>query len=46
MIVMMDVNDHILTGSFGKAIVSSKWDTGLEEISHRAWGDIPPNTYI
>ena len=46
MIVMMDANDHILTGSLGKALVGQKWDIGLEEISHRAWGDFPPNTYI
>ena len=46
MIVMMDANDHILTGSVGKALVGQKWDIGLEEISHRAWGDFPPNMYI
>ena len=46
MVVMMDANDHILTGSLGKALVSQKWDTGLEEVSHRAWGNVAPNTYI
>ena len=46
MVVMMDANNHNLTGSFGKAIGSQKWDTGLEEVSHRVWGDVTPNTYI
>ena len=42
----MDANNHILTGSLGKAMVSHKWDTGLEEVSHRAWDNVAPNTYI
>ena len=45
-ILMADSNKHILTGSLGTALTSSRWDLGLEEVSHRAWGDKPPNTNI
>ena len=45
-LLMADANKHILTGSLGSALTSSKWDLGLEEVSHRAWGDKPPNTNI
>ena len=43
---MADTNEHILKGSLGTSLTSSKWDLGLEEVSHRAWGDTPPNTHI
>ena len=45
-ILMADTNEHILTNSLGTASTSSRWDLGLEEVSHRAWGDKPPNTNI
>ena len=44
--LMADANKHILTGNLATALTSSKWDLGLEEVSHRAWGDVPPNTNI
>ena len=43
---MADSNEHILTGSLRTALISSRWDLGLEEVSHRAWGDKPPNTNL
>ena len=45
-IFMADANEHILTGNLGAALTGSKWDLGLEEVSHRAWGAKPPNTNI
>ena len=45
-LLMADANEHILTGSLGSALTGSTWDLGLEEVSHRAWGDKPPNTNI
>ena len=36
----------MLTGNLGAALTGSKWDLGLEEVSHRTWGDKPPNTNI
>ena len=43
---MADSNEHILTGSLGSALTGSKWDLGLEEVSHRAREDKAPNTNI
>ena len=43
---MADSNERILTGSLGSALPGSKWDPGLEEVSHRAWKDKAPNTNI
>ena len=45
-ILMADANEHILTGNLGAALTGSKWDLGLKEVSHRAWGAQPPNTNI
>ena len=45
-ILMADANEHILTRSLGTALISSRWDLGLEEVSHRSWGDKPLNTNI
>ena len=30
----------------GRALTSSKWDLGLEEVLHRAWDNKTPNTNI
>ena len=43
---MANANEHILTGTLGAALTCSKCDHGLEEVSHRAWGDVPPNINI
>ena len=45
-ILMADSNEHILTESLGTALTGSKWDLGLEEVSHRAWEDETLNTNI
>ena len=41
LIIMMDANEHVLTGSF----TSKLKEIGLLEISHRCWGDEEPNTF-
>ena len=45
-VLMADSNKHIPTGSVGRALTGSKWDLGLEGVSHRSWGTKPPNTNI
>ena len=46
LLIMADRNEHILTGSLGKALTGGKWDLDVSEVSHRAWGNRPPNTHI
>ena len=43
---MANCNEHILTGSLGKALTGGEWDLDVSEVLHRAWGNRPPNTHI
>ena len=45
LLIMADCNKHILTGSLGKALIGNKWDLDVSEVSHRSWGNRPPNTH-
>ena len=45
LLIMANCNEHIVTGSLGKALTGGKWDLDVSEVSHRAWGNRPPNTH-
>ena len=42
MIIMIDANEHVLTGPF----TSKLQKLGLQEISNRCWGEDEPHTFI
>jgi hypothetical protein len=42
--LLMDVNDHVLTGRFNRGITRAGLD--LEELTHKCWGAHPPHTHI
>jgi hypothetical protein len=43
-ILLMDANEHILTGKFNRAITRAGLD--LEEFTHKCWGACQPYTHI
>jgi hypothetical protein len=42
--LFMDANKHITNGLIHTRLTGK--DVGLQEISHRSWGDTPPHTHI
>jgi len=45
-ILLMDANEHILTGNLTSRLTDSMTGLDLEEISNRAWDYEEPNTFI
>ena len=43
-LLLMDANEHITNGLIHARLTSK--EVGLQEISHRSWGDTPPHTHI
>ena len=43
-LLLMDANEHVLTGKFNRGI--SKMGLDLEEFTHKCWGQQPPHTHI
>ena len=42
LLIFADMNEHILMGPLAQRIMG----LGLDEATHKAWGDTPPHTYI
>ena len=40
--LMMDTNEHVITGEFFKRLTMEETGLDLEEISHKAWGKTEP----
>jgi len=45
-ILCMDANEHVLYGGLCKRLLDEKLGLNLAEISHKAWSEQEPNTYI
>ena len=43
-ILLMDANEHVLTGKFNRAI--TRTGLNLEEFTHKCWGAHQPHTHI
>ena len=43
-ILLMDANEHVLTGNFNPAITRAELD--LEKFTHKCWGARQPYTHI
>ena len=44
LLLFMDANEHITNGLLHAKLTGK--DIGLKEVSHRSWGDNPPNTHV
>ena len=45
-ILTMDANEHILSGTIGKMLTEEENGLDLVELSHKSWREVEPNTYI